>query len=153
MPPPAPTLDEILTQWSKRTDAWQPLEMYRTTEAAAKTIDLLVAEVERLRNALDEHLRSEQQGHTDPCTYGPLCPYCEIERLREVESIIQWYESQSIYCFPVSVFAKLNKRWYMYAIHDSKCCDVHRPTVLAVLRAAKAETERVAAESKELNGG
>lgn len=32
--------------------------------------------------------RASQEGHPDPCTLGPLCPYCEIARLRaEVERL------------------------------------------------------------------
>lgn len=27
--------------------------------------------------------QAAQQGHPSPCTLGPLCPYCEIERLQE----------------------------------------------------------------------
>lgn len=57
----------------------------RESETWRSTHDLderVIAEVERLKAALDEHWRSEQQGHADPCTYGPLCPWCEVERLR-----------------------------------------------------------------------
>lgn len=43
---------------------------------------LAEAEVERLSKALDENWRKEQQGHADPCTYGALCPWCEVERLK-----------------------------------------------------------------------
>lgn len=41
-------------------------------------------EIARLRAALDAHWRAEQQGHTDPCTYGPLCPWCELEHQQAV---------------------------------------------------------------------
>jgi len=28
-------------------------------------------------------LKGEREGHATPCTYGPLCPYCEIQRRTE----------------------------------------------------------------------
>jgi len=56
-------------------------ERNRETSRAEADRDRLAAEVERQNRALDEHWRSEQQGHTDPCTYGSLCPWCEVERL------------------------------------------------------------------------
>jgi hypothetical protein len=40
------------------------------------------SEIESIKNALDDHWRSEQQGHVYPCTYGPLCPWCEIDKLK-----------------------------------------------------------------------
>lgn len=42
------------------------------------------AEIERLR----QWERASQEGHPSPCTMGPLCPYCEIERLRS--GVISW---------------------------------------------------------------
>ena len=44
------------------------------THIAAKAREAM-AELARLRDA-------QYQGHTSPCTFGALCPYCEIERLR-----------------------------------------------------------------------
>lgn len=35
-----------------------------------------------IRAKLEAWERSAQEGHPDPCTLGPLCPYCEIDRLR-----------------------------------------------------------------------
>lgn len=40
-------------------------------------------ERDRLRAELAEWQNAGQQGHPTPCTLGPLCPYCEIERLRD----------------------------------------------------------------------
>lgn len=39
----------------------------------------LKAEVERLKA---DYQKSFQEGHSNPCTFGSLCPYCEIERLK-----------------------------------------------------------------------
>jgi chromosome segregation ATPase len=69
-----------------RTHARRALtEVERLREGKAlwsKQAITLEAEVERLRVALDENWRKEQQGHADPCTYGSLCPWCEVERLK-----------------------------------------------------------------------
>lgn len=34
-----------------------------------------------LEAALSRWEQIAQEGHPDPCTLGPMCPYCEIERL------------------------------------------------------------------------
>jgi hypothetical protein len=39
-------------------------------------------EIERLRKIIVDWENAAQCGHPSPCTLGPLCPYCEIERLR-----------------------------------------------------------------------
>ena len=39
---------------------------------------------EASKQAVNEYLHKEQEGHTNPCSYGPLCPWCEIERLKEI---------------------------------------------------------------------
>ena len=41
-----------------------------------------VEAVEHLRAQVKAHERAYQEGHPDPCTLGPLCPYCEIAALR-----------------------------------------------------------------------
>ncbi len=41
-------------------------------------------ELVRLRNELDKWQLASQQGHSNPCDLGTLCPYCEIERLKEL---------------------------------------------------------------------
>lgn len=40
------------------------------------------AEAAAARAALAQWQNASQCGHPDPCTLGPLCPYCEIGRLR-----------------------------------------------------------------------
>lgn len=47
-----------------------------------RSLDGAVAENTKLRAAIQSWEDSAQQGHPSPCTLGPLCPYCEIERLR-----------------------------------------------------------------------
>jgi hypothetical protein len=32
---------------------------------------------------------ASQEGHPSPCTLGPLCPYCEIERLRKIVTLAE----------------------------------------------------------------
>lgn len=41
----------------------------------------LSAALDTLSSKLESWERSAQEGHPNPCTLGPLCPYCEIERL------------------------------------------------------------------------
>lgn len=41
-----------------------------------------LAELDRLRAELAAWQDASQCGHPNPCTLGPLCPWCEIARLR-----------------------------------------------------------------------
>lgn len=41
-----------------------------------------IAEIESLRSRLAEWESAAQNGHPSPCTLGPLCPYCEIDRVK-----------------------------------------------------------------------
>lgn len=50
---------------------------------AADAIEALLAENDRLREELAAWTQAAMDGHPSPCTLGPLCPYCEINRLRE----------------------------------------------------------------------
>lgn len=43
--------------------------------------DERACEIAALQSKLEAWERSAQEGHPNPCTLGPLCPYCEIERL------------------------------------------------------------------------
>jgi len=44
----------------------------------------LQAEVATLSVKLAAWENASQHGHPDPCTLGPLCPYCEIKRLQDL---------------------------------------------------------------------
>ncbi len=42
----------------------------------------LLGDMEKLRSELATWRRAADEGHPQPCTLGPNCPYCEIEKLR-----------------------------------------------------------------------
>lgn len=44
--------------------------------------EVLAAENIELRARVAAFEQAQEQGHPSPCTFGSLCPYCEIERLR-----------------------------------------------------------------------
>jgi hypothetical protein len=63
------------------------LELERQADAnqireLEQEIERLQVEVAMLSDELAVWKNASQYGHPDPCTLGPLCPYCEIERLR-----------------------------------------------------------------------
>jgi len=53
----------------------------RSNNLAAENATLR-ADNARLTAELAEWHNAGQEGHPSPCTLGPLCPYCEIERLK-----------------------------------------------------------------------
>jgi hypothetical protein len=48
----------------------------------------LIHEIKCLRDEVALWKRAADEGHPQPCTLGPQCPYCEIERLRTALSNI-----------------------------------------------------------------
>jgi hypothetical protein len=39
---------------------------------------------------------AQQQGHATPCTFGPLCPYCEIDRLKAMSTVEMMGENLNV---------------------------------------------------------
>ena len=52
------------------------------------TVKHLRTELADEKQRFSDLIMSSMNGHPDPCTLGPLCPYCEIARLKnEIECL------------------------------------------------------------------
>jgi hypothetical protein len=67
---------------SEHGEVWKSPTGYGTYTAGHMLCVDLAKEIERLRKLIADWENASQCGHPSPCTLGPLCPYCEIERLR-----------------------------------------------------------------------
>lgn len=67
-------------------ETWATMDHYELQSISSATllqgIRSAATEIERLRLAITAWEGSAQHGHPSPCNMGPLCPYCEIHRLR-----------------------------------------------------------------------
>lgn len=96
-----------------------------------------------LARAVEQRDRAATDGHPDPCTLGPLCPYCKIERLKarldqqaaELEARDEWWNALTDIA-----------SWCGFSAVDAGW----PPTARQIARAVADQQEKQAAELAEL---
>jgi chromosome segregation ATPase len=74
--------EELLSRHSKLRLQAEEIERLRDDRSSYESLaEMQRAEIERLRDELAKWTQAADEGHPQPCTLGPKCPYCEIERL------------------------------------------------------------------------
>lgn len=74
-----------MTNWSKAEERARKLIDAEMRGFPLSAMDglLMARDFLALRSRVQEFEDAQGLGHPDPCTFGPLCPYCEIERLEQ----------------------------------------------------------------------
>jgi hypothetical protein len=122
--------------------------------------DALKAENERLREMVNTGWDEERAEHEDPCIWGPLCPYCEVDALKaKLEASERREEAlvAEVACFRRCLWVGHGHRAGLYGDDGEMQCAACAPawdykrhdpmtTTHAAFKAARADERRKVAE-------
>jgi hypothetical protein len=146
------TVDEQVPIWdaiNEYAHSWEG----NPSKISERRMDAVVAvnrAIEKLIAArLAEWEQAAQQGHPSPCNLGPLCPYCEIDRLNASLAMCAEREGR--------VREALEKIHELTVMQSSSACrDIHAVADAALTGSSPcphaAEVERVKKENEGLRG-
>lgn len=82
-PPDPPMTTERLREIQELSRCLEFIDKKKAFREMRAAVVELLDELVAVRVRVEAWERAAQEGHPSPCTLGPMCPYCEIESLRQ----------------------------------------------------------------------